>query len=112
MEKKPKIADRPCVCGGVLRYQGSYEMPCLPYASINPLLCKSILYDLYVCDACREVKLYLTEDLKIPDPQEELERRYRTYSAKKLQKITEDDSYREDARQLARRLLKEKETEE
>ena len=40
--------------------------------------------------------------------EEKLERMYRGYSDKKLRKIMEDKEYREDARRLAERILKER----
>lgn len=96
--------DKPCPCGGTLRYRDRYHM----YGQNAYLV--QFSYELYVCDVCRKMELYMEPEEGFPVPSVEDQRAalYRGYSAGKLQKIIDDPSYQPDARELARRVLREK----
>ena len=111
--------EKTCSCGGTLKFSENLFM--LTQPEMFPSVQGWLNMDIYICESCRMKKMnamvfcqnneHGKMEFYLPyheTDEEKLERMYRGYSDKKLRKIMEDKEYREDARQLAERILKER----
>ena len=95
--------EKTCSCGGILKFSENLFM--LTQPEMFPSVQGWLNMDIYICEACGKMEFYRPYH---ETDEEKLERMYRGYSDKKLRKIMEDKEYREDARRLAERILKER----
>ena len=96
--------DKTCSCGGTLKF--SENLFILNRAERLTAVEGWLHADLYCCESCGKMEFYKPAQETATD---KLEKLYRGYSDQKLRKILEHAEYREDAKQLASRILKERE---
>ena len=100
---------RTCPCGGTFQELGRREIrmgPTVPLGH-NNLENYSLEVELFVCDRCHEVKLFLPEELAFEltsSPEARCLREFADYSDAELRRIVEK-SYRPEARRAAAALL-------
>lgn len=107
MEKKP------CPCGGTFQNLGRREIRMGPTSPLkhNTLDNYSLEAELFVCDCCHELKLFLPEEVAFElthSPEERYLREFADASDAELRRIAEK-SYHPEARRAAAALLNQRE---
>ena len=102
-----------CPCGGTFQNLGRRELRMGPTSlpCVNSLENYSLEAELFVCDRCHELKLFLPEELAFElthSPEERYLREFANYSDEELLRIAEK-SYHPEARRAAAALLNQRE---
>ena len=97
------MEEKKCLCGGTMRSLGLRELRMGPTVYANG----SLEIEMFVCDRCHELKLYLPEvefqELACT-PEERYLRKFADYSEVELRRIAESH-YQTEARRAAAALL-------
>ncbi len=101
-----------CPCGGTFQPLGRREIRMGPTSplQVNSLENYSLEVELYVCDRCRECKLFLPEELAFAwthSPEDRYLREFADCSEEELRRIAEK-SYHPEARRAAAALLRQR----
>lgn len=102
-----------CPCGGTFQNLGRREIRMGPteLPKVNSLENYSLEVDLFVCDRCHELKLFLPEELVFElthSAEERYLREFAGYADEELRRIAEK-SYHPEARRAATALLNQRE---
>lgn len=106
------MEERKCPCGGTMRPLGRREIRMGPTSPLgrDPLRSYSLEVEMFVCQRCCELKLFLPEELafELTHSAEELcMRKFMDHSDEELRRIVES-SYQPEARKAAAALLKQR----
>ena len=106
------MAKKSCSCGGTLQDLGQRQIRMGPTSSLGHSTPEnySLEVELFVCDHCHELKMFLPEELAFEltsSPEARYIREFANYSETELRRIAEK-SYHPEARKAAAALLKQR----